>query len=61
MLGRRNLRPYQIVRDRAFQSLMKTGWPEYYLPHPSTVSHDIKIMFANTQTRIAKILQVSTA
>ncbi|KAG1849785.1 hypothetical protein C8R48DRAFT_750180 [Suillus tomentosus] len=32
-----NLRPFEIVHDRGFQSLMKTGRPEYYLPSPSTV------------------------
>ncbi|KAG2084071.1 uncharacterized protein F5147DRAFT_748844 [Suillus discolor] len=25
-------RPFDIVKDRGFQSLMKTGRPEYYLP-----------------------------
>ncbi|KAI6039697.1 hypothetical protein EDC04DRAFT_2867899 [Pisolithus marmoratus] len=52
-----NLQPYEIMKDRGFQSLMKTGRPEYYLPHPSTVSHDVKIVFAKTWNRIAKILQ----
>ena len=33
-----NLRPYEIMKDRSFQSLIKTGRPAYYLPHPSTVS-----------------------
>ncbi|KAG1836176.1 hypothetical protein DFJ58DRAFT_669914, partial [Suillus subalutaceus] len=33
-----SLRPFEIVQDRGFQSLMKTGRPEYYLPSPSTVS-----------------------
>ncbi|KAI6024542.1 hypothetical protein EDC04DRAFT_2573899 [Pisolithus marmoratus] len=42
---------------QGFQSLMKTGRPEYYLPHPSTVSHNVKIVFAKTQNQIAKILQ----
>ncbi|KAI6018856.1 hypothetical protein EDC04DRAFT_2576194 [Pisolithus marmoratus] len=32
-----SLRPYEIVRDHGFQCLMKTGHPEYYLPHPSMV------------------------
>ncbi|KAG0692591.1 hypothetical protein DFH29DRAFT_817383 [Suillus ampliporus] len=32
-----NLRPFEIVKDRGFQSLMKTGQPEYYLPSPTTI------------------------
>lgn len=53
------LQPYQIVSDRAFQCLMKTGRPGYYLPHPSTVSRDVKVMFAATRKQIAQMLQVS--
>ncbi|KAG1763906.1 hypothetical protein EV702DRAFT_951416, partial [Suillus placidus] len=33
-----SLRPFGIVKDQGFQSLMKTGRPEYYLPSPSTIS-----------------------
>ena len=25
-------RPFQIVEDRGFKNLMKTGWPDYYIP-----------------------------
>jgi hypothetical protein len=53
-----NLRPFRIVRDRAFQCLMKTGRPGYYIPSPSTVSRDVKVVFAKTRKRIAKLLQV---
>ncbi|KAG2097504.1 uncharacterized protein F5147DRAFT_747453 [Suillus discolor] len=38
-----SLCPFNIVKDRAFQSLMKTGRPEYYIPSPSTVSHDVML------------------
>ncbi|KAG0694099.1 hypothetical protein DFH29DRAFT_815690 [Suillus ampliporus] len=38
-----------------FQSLMKTGQPEYYLPSPSTVSRDVRLVFARTHQRIAKM------
>ncbi|KAG1723998.1 hypothetical protein EDD22DRAFT_982907 [Suillus occidentalis] len=41
-----------IVKDQGFQSLMKTGRPEYYIPSPSTISlakmlqeYDSKINF----------------
>ncbi|KAG0700689.1 hypothetical protein DFH29DRAFT_807315, partial [Suillus ampliporus] len=50
-------RPFDIVKDRAFQSLMKTGRPEYYIPSPSTVSRDVKLVFARMCQRIAKMLQ----
>jgi hypothetical protein len=53
-----NKRPFSIVKDRGFQSLMKTGRPDYHIPSPSTVSRDVKLVFANSRKRIAKILQV---
>jgi hypothetical protein len=53
-----SLRPFRIVSDRGFQCLMKTGRPHYYLPSPSTVSRDVKTVFARTRKRIAKLLQV---
>lgn len=55
-----NLRPFDIVKDRAFQYLMKTGRPELYLPHPSTVSRDVKVIFGRARNKIAKTLQVSS-
>lgn len=51
-------RPFNIVKDRAFLSLMKTGQPEYYIPSPSTISRDVKLVFARTRQCIAKMLQV---
>jgi hypothetical protein len=53
-----NNRPFTIVNDRGFQSLMKTGRPGYYLPSPSTVSRDVRQVFAHTRVRVAKMLQV---
>lgn len=52
-------RPFSIVRDPGFKKLMKTGRPGYYLPSPSTVSRDVKMVFARTRQRVAKLLQVS--
>ncbi|KIK42769.1 hypothetical protein CY34DRAFT_65992, partial [Suillus luteus UH-Slu-Lm8-n1] len=52
-----SLRPFEVVNDRGFRSLMKTGRPEYYIPSPSTVSHDVKLVFANVRKRIARMLQ----
>jgi hypothetical protein len=36
---------------------MKTGRPNYYIPSPTTVSQDVKKVFANAQKRIAKMLR----
>ncbi|THV05844.1 hypothetical protein K435DRAFT_562725, partial [Dendrothele bispora CBS 962.96] len=52
-----NCRPFEIVADRGFQSLMKTGRPHYWIPHPTTVSHDVKKVFAVTRSRISKLLR----
>jgi hypothetical protein len=54
-----NTRPFSIVGDRGFKNLMKTGQPEYYLPSPSTVSRDVRVVFARSRQRIAALLRVS--
>lgn len=54
-----SLRPFSIVRDPGFLSLMKTGRPGMYIPSPSTVSRDAKMVFARTRARIAQLLRVS--
>jgi hypothetical protein len=51
-----SLRPFSTVSDRGFQSLMKTGRPGYYIPSPTTVSRDVKLVFCNTRKRVAKLL-----
>jgi hypothetical protein len=51
-------RPFQIVNDRGFQSLMKTGRPEYHIPSMQTVSRDVKRVFVKVRKRIARMLQV---
>jgi hypothetical protein len=56
-----SMRPFEIVEDRGFQCLMKTGRPEYYIPSRTTVSRDVKQVFANTRKRIATMLKVSTS
>ncbi|KIL55792.1 hypothetical protein M378DRAFT_53553, partial [Amanita muscaria Koide BX008] len=40
-----SMRPFQIVNDRGFQSLMKTGRPDYHIPSPETISRDVKQVF----------------
>lgn len=54
-----SMRPFSIVEDPGFRSLMKTGRPEYYIPSCSTVARDVKEIFKKVRKRIAKMLQVS--
>lgn len=54
-----SLCPFEIVDDRGFKRLMKTGRPEHYIPHPATVTRDVKLVFARAKERIARMLQVS--
>ena len=51
--------PFQIVNDRAFQSLMKTGRPGYHIPSAETISRDVKKVFMMVWQRLAKMLKVS--
>jgi hypothetical protein len=51
-------RPFQIVNDRGFQSLMKTGRPGYRIPSAETISRDVKTVFTRVRKNIAKMLQV---
>lgn len=55
-----SVRPFRIVGDRGFQSLMKTGRPGYVLPSASTVARDVRQVFAKTRTRIGRMLEVCT-
>jgi len=50
--------PFQIVNDRSFQSLMKTGCPGYQIPSAETVSCDVKGVFVCIWQCIAHMLQV---
>ena len=50
-------RPFSIVSDHGFQKLMKTGRPEYSIPSPETISHDVKKVFANARKCIANMLR----
>ena len=54
-----SVHPFDIVGNLHFLSLMKTGWPEYYIPHPITVSQDVQLVFTRMQERIARMLNVS--
>ncbi|KAK0455162.1 uncharacterized protein EV420DRAFT_1621399 [Desarmillaria tabescens] len=50
------LHPFAIAKDWGFNCLMKTGYPECYIPHPSTISRDVKTVFAKSRNRIADLL-----
>jgi hypothetical protein len=54
-----SMQPFQIVKDQGFQSLMKTGRPDYYIPSPETVSCDVRNVFIYCWERITRMLQVS--
>ncbi|KAG2068511.1 hypothetical protein BDR04DRAFT_1129220 [Suillus decipiens] len=54
-----SLCPFNIIKDCAFQSLMKTGRPKHYIPSPSTISCDVQQVFVQTQQCVAIMLQVS--
>ncbi len=53
-----SLWPFSIAKDHGFCCLMKTGWPECYIPHLTTISQDVKTVFAKSHNCIAKMLQV---
>jgi hypothetical protein len=55
-----SMRPFDIVEDRGFLCLMKTGRPECYIPSRTTVSRDVRQVFVNTRKRIATKLKAST-
>ncbi|KAG0706542.1 hypothetical protein DFH29DRAFT_798253, partial [Suillus ampliporus] len=38
-------------------TLMKMGCPKYYLPSPSTVLRDVKLVFTKVRQRVARMLQ----
>jgi hypothetical protein len=52
-------RPFKIVEDREFRSLMKAGRPGTSLPSSLTVSRDIKATFKRCRERIDTFLKVS--
>ena len=50
--------PFLIVSDHGLLKLLKTGRPDYHMPLPHTVSHNVKNVFMHCRQRIAGILQV---
>ncbi|KAJ7019449.1 hypothetical protein C8F04DRAFT_897508, partial [Mycena alexandri] len=56
-----SLRPFAIAKDRAYRKLMKTGRPSTYIPSPSTIARDIKVLFEKTRARLKKRFQKTPA
>jgi len=52
------MRPFSIVEDEGFKTLMKTSCPNHYLPKCRTVARDVKQVFNKTQKRVKKMLKV---
>ncbi len=51
------MRPTLFVKDPGFQCLMKTGRPGYWIPSPSTVARNIKVIYTKCREKIARLLQ----
>ena len=52
-----HLCPFNIVNNRGFHALMKTGQPEYFIPSAFTVSRDVRLVYTCTRQHITKMLQ----
>lgn len=54
------MRPFNIVKDRRFNVLMKTGRLEYKIPLPTTVGRDVHKVFERTRNHVGAMLRAST-
>lgn len=52
-----SMHPHVIVKDPGFLNLMKTGHPGYWVPSPSTVARNIKVIYTKVCEKLARILQ----
>ncbi len=52
------MRPFSIVEDEGFKTLMKTGRSDHYIPKRRTVARDVKEVFKKTRKRMKKMLKV---
>ncbi|EJF62536.1 hypothetical protein DICSQDRAFT_13360, partial [Dichomitus squalens LYAD-421 SS1] len=52
-----DLRPFTTLKDRGFLMIVKCGHPGFYVPSPTTVSRDVKVVFVATRKRLARMLQ----
>lgn len=51
-------RPFAILSDPGLHVFVKSGRPGAYIPHPTTISRNTKVVWAKVQKHIAKMLQV---
>ncbi|KAF9494259.1 hypothetical protein BDN71DRAFT_1393525 [Pleurotus eryngii] len=51
------MQPFEIAANCSFNELMKTGCSELYIPLPSTISCDLKLVFKRSGKHIAWLLQ----
>lgn len=56
-----NMRPFALVKDRGFLSLMKTGRPHYKIPSPTTLARDSRQVFLQARRRVAHLISVRRA
>ncbi|KAJ7668058.1 hypothetical protein B0H17DRAFT_950144, partial [Mycena rosella] len=55
------LRPFAIAKDHAYCKLMKTGRPTAYIPSPSTIARDVKVLFQKTRDRLKECFKKTPA
>ncbi|KAJ7163966.1 hypothetical protein C8R43DRAFT_879404, partial [Mycena crocata] len=46
------LRPFTIAKDQGYRRLMKSGRPSAYIPSPTTIVRDVKLLFHKTRERL---------
>ncbi|RDX45200.1 hypothetical protein OH76DRAFT_1304481, partial [Lentinus brumalis] len=54
---RYSFRPFAVATDPGFLRLMKIGRPTMYIPSPTTISRDVKLVLAVGRGRLSKMLQ----
>ncbi|TFY69695.1 hypothetical protein EVJ58_g269 [Rhodofomes roseus] len=52
-----SMRPFNIIKDRGFNCLMKMGHPEYRLPLPTTVGRNICKVYEHMAGHVAQMLK----
>ena len=48
--------PFDVVSDEPFHYLMKSGWPNMYVPSPLTASQDVWLVFTRCCTRLGMVV-----
>ena len=54
------MRPFAVVKDRGFISLMKTGRPyDSWIPSPTKIADDLMVVWHAVRLRVMQMLEVS--